>query len=94
MWNLFSPEPDRRKGSVIPMDQDSLWEQVGSRCLELARRELNKETAPDAATLETVERLVEIAISIDELNLRWEAQTRYGAAAFEGLASGRLKAKN
>ncbi len=76
------------------MEENSLWEQVGSRCLELARQELNKETVPTAATVETVERLVGIAISIDDLNLRWTMQTRYGAAAFGGQASGRLRAKN
>lgn len=64
------------------MEQNSLWEQVGNRCLELARQELNKETAPTAATVETAERLVRIAIAIDDLNLRWATQTRYGAAAF------------
>jgi hypothetical protein len=83
-----------RKDEVRKMEQNSLWEQVGNRCLELARQELNKEAAPTAATVETVERLVGIAISIDDLNLRWVAQTRYDAAAFEGLASGRLRAKN
>ena len=62
-----------KKGGVF-MEQNNLWEQVGNRCLELARQELNKETAPAAATVETVERLVGIAISIDDLNLRWEVQ--------------------
>lgn len=76
------------------MEKNSLWEQVGNRCLELAKQELNKETAPTAATVETIERLVGIAISIDTLNLRWAQRTRYGEAAFEGLASGRLRAKN
>lgn len=71
------------------MEQNSLWAQVGNRCLELAKQELGKETAPTAATVETVERLVKIAISIDDLNLRWTMQNRYGAVGPLGLASGR-----
>lgn len=76
------------------MKENSLWEQVGNRCLELAKQELNKETVPTGATVETVGRLVGIAISIDDLNLRWAEQNRYGAAAYQDQASGRLKAKN
>lgn len=64
------------------VEESSLWEQVGNRCLELAKQALNKETAPTEATVETVERLVGIAISIDDLNLRWAKQNRYGAAAY------------
>lgn len=76
------------------MEENNLWLQVGNRCLELAKQELNQEATPTGATVETVERLVGIAIAIDDLNLRWTAQNRYGGAAFEGHASGWLKAKN
>lgn len=64
------------------MEQNNLWEQVGNRCLELAKAELKKETATTGTTVETVERLVRIAISIDKLNLQWAAQTQSGAAGF------------
>ena len=49
----------------------SLWDEIGNRCLKLAKRELEKENATTEATVETVERLVRIAVSIDTLNLHW-----------------------
>ena len=75
-------------------DQRSLWEQVGNGCLELAKQELDRETAPAEVRAVAADRLVRIAISIDDLNLRWTMQTRYGAAGSWGLASGRPEAKS
>lgn len=71
------------------MEKNSLWEQVENRCLELAKQALNKENASTAVTVETVEQLIGIAIAIDDLNFRWTAQNRYGAAGSLGQASGR-----
>ena len=64
--------------------EHSEWEGIGNLCLKLALSELEKETAPTAATVETVRELVRIAIEIDMLNLRWVEQTQYGAAVFQG----------
>ncbi len=68
-------------------EKNNLWVQVGNKCLSHALTLLENETVPTAATVETVRGLVEIAISIDALNLRWEQQTRRGAAAFRGRLS-------
>lgn len=72
---------------------EDLWTKIGSRCLELADKSLD-EAVPTAATVETVKRLVDIAISIDALNLRWATQTRCGASVFPDQAFSRPKAKN
>lgn len=72
------------------MDKEvNLWEQVGNRCLKAALSALEKEAVPTAATVETVNALVETAISIDRLTLLWARQNRYGAAVFRGLPSAR-----
>lgn len=65
----------------------SLWESVGNKCLQLAKQALEKETAPTKETVETVERLVKIAISIDELNLHWVKQNQFDEAASWGRLS-------
>ena len=54
------------------MSETSLWAEVGEECLTKAADLLKKGTTPTAATVEVVKGLVEIAISIDDLNLRWE----------------------
>lgn len=74
--------------------QASLWEQVGNKCLSCALILLESETAPTAATVETAKSLVETAIAIDTLNLRWAEQNRYGAAAFRARLSSLPEAKN
>lgn len=74
--------------------QISLWEQVGNKCLSSALAMLESETAPTAVTVETVRGLVEAAIAIDTLNLRWAEQNRYGAAAFRAQPSAPPEAKN
>lgn len=59
-----------------------LWTEVGNKCLQRASELLDDKTAPAAATAETVRCLVETAISMDMLNLRWAEKTQYGAAVF------------
>ncbi len=66
---------------------DNLWFDVGTKCLTHAKELLDRETAPTAATVETAQKLVHMAIEIDALNLQWEQQSRYGAAAFGGRPS-------
>ena len=73
---------------------DNLWDQVGTQCLRIAKEELDKKTTPTEATVEMVERLVGIAISIDNLNLRWAQQNRFGAAAFADRPFSPQEAKN
>lgn len=63
-----------------------LWTEVGNKCLQRASELLDDKTAPAAATAETVRCLVETAISMDMLNLRWAEKTRYGAKAFQKMA--------
>lgn len=70
------------------------WEQVGNKCLNLARNLLEIEAAPTAATVEAVERLVSIAIAIDKLNLQWAEQNRYGEQVFRGRPSSRRATEN
>lgn len=74
-----------------PKDEDimteyknSLWYKVGNKCLEHAQSLLDSETATTAATVEAVKGLVDVAIAIDMLNLRWSEKNQFGAAAFPG----------
>ncbi len=76
------------------MEVNNLWEQVGNRCLEHALSLLDEKAAPTVATVETVKGLVDVALSIDMLNLHWVRQTRYGAAAFRGQLSSQQGARN
>lgn len=54
------------------MEDKSLWKQASNQCLSKALALLESETAPTAATVETVKGLVETAIAIDTLELQWE----------------------
>lgn len=72
----------------------NLWEQVGNECLSKALNLLKSETAPTAATADAVSRLVETAVSIDELSLCWAEQNRSCAAASLGQTFLRPKAKS
>lgn len=80
------------------MAVNNLWEQVGNRCLEHALNLLDEKTAPTAATVQTVKGLVDVALSIDMLNLHWaqhwEQKTGYSAAAFRGQLSSQQGAGN
>ena len=60
----------------------NLWADVGNACLREARILVSGPTIPTAATVETAKKLVDIAISIDLLNLRWAEYNRHGAAVF------------
>ena len=53
-----------------------IWSDIGCRCLELARTLLLGENEINVETIDKIERLVAIAVSIDTLNLRWEEQSR------------------
>lgn len=74
--------------------EENLWLSVGNRCLSCAADLLNEKTAPAAATVETVEKLVGIAIAIDMLNLRWAEQSRSGAEVFPGQPFSRPTREN
>ncbi len=76
------------------MSQEDLWTKIGNQCLNIAEAELEKMENPTDKSIDRVQRLIAIAISIDELNLRWEAQTRSGAAVFRGPVSVQTKAGN
>ncbi len=67
----------------------NLWFDVGNRCLTIAKDMIKGETAPTVATVETVGKLVNIAIAIDMLNLRWEERTPYEKAVSLGSFSQR-----
>lgn len=63
------------------MDKErNLWNEVGNKCLRRALELLDSETTPTVATAEVVKSLVETAVSMDLLNLRWAIQNRSGAA--------------
>lgn len=63
------------------MDKErNLWNEVGNKCLRRASELLDSETTPTVATAEVVKSLVETAVSMDLLNLRWAIQNRSGAA--------------
>ena len=77
------------------MDKErNLWNEVGNKCLWRASELLDSETTPTAATAEVVKSLVETAISMDLLNLRWAIQNRSGAAASQGQPFSPREAKS
>lgn len=59
--------------------ENSLWVEVGNVCLSNAKDLLKKETRPTAETVALVDKLVQIAVVIDQLNLAWDNQNRCGA---------------
>ena len=74
--------------------EKNLWQDVGNRCLALADELLKQETAPTAETVGTVRGLVEIAVMLDQEDLRWAAQSRSCAAVFRGRPSERPTGEN
>lgn len=50
----------------------NLWESVGNRALELARIVLDATKVPTDEQIRAARGLVDIAIAIDDLNLRWQ----------------------
>ncbi len=59
-------------------------EQVESDCLLKAKALLKSETVPTEATVKMVQSLVEAAVLIDDLDLRWK-QHEHPAAPFGGI---------
>ncbi len=76
------------------MEKVNLWEKAGNSCLTHAIKLLENHPNTDFKTAKTVKMLVETAVSIDTLNLRWEQQTQCGSAAFWGRTSAQKEAKN
>lgn len=73
---------------------ENLFDGIGNLCLKKAKELLDAETAPTAATAETVHVLVHTAIEIDMLNLRWAEQNRFGGAVLRGRTSSRREGEN
>ena len=63
---------------------DKKQEDLVGRCLDLAISVPEMETTPTAATIEVVRELVGIVAMIEQINLRRDAQNRYGAAVSRG----------
>lgn len=76
------------------MKAGNILEKIRNSCLEKATDLLDGKTAPTADTVETVRMLVDIAISIDLLNLRWIEQNQCGAAVFQGQTFPQKEVKN
>ena len=68
------------------MGRTDLWENVGNQCLQLASAKLENMDQLTDENVGLVQKLVSIAITIDQLNLQWAAQTRFGGAVFRGPA--------
>lgn len=91
--NLTTGLPAGRKGAN-KMSQDDLWLKIGNKCLSHAMAVLNNSVTPTEEMANLVQKLVSVAIAIDQLNLQWAAQNRYGAAVYQDPASARTRAKN
>jgi transcriptional regulator with XRE-family HTH domain len=81
LWAV--PQMDENKKGTM---KGNLWESVGNKCLAMAEAMLSEKTTPTAATVEVVEKLVDIAIRIDTLNLHWETKSRSSPAALRDWA--------
>lgn len=84
----------RRQEGGDKMSQDGLWQKVGTKCLNQAIAVLDHTVTPTEEMANLVQTLVSVAIAIDQLNLQWAAQNRYGAAVYQDPASARTRAKN
>ena len=62
------------------MGYKELWDKIENRCLELAYKNLEKETAPTQKEIEAVKDYIAIAKEIEIIKLHWAVQTRCGAA--------------
>lgn len=58
-------------------------------CLEKVEAALKKEEVPSAATLDTIERLMNIVFSIEAIKLSWDRQNRSYAVGSSRQASQR-----
>ena len=65
------------------MSQDDLWQKVWTKCLNQAIAVLDHTVTPTEEMANLVQTLVSVAISIDQRNLQWAAQNRYGAAVYK-----------
>jgi hypothetical protein len=79
----------RKVGIEMNKKEENLWETVGNECLKKAKELLKVETAPTLETVGAVKQFVNIAIAIDELNLRWAEQNRSFSAEHQGQLLGR-----
>lgn len=79
---------------VKKTEQENLWERLGNICLSHAIALLERGTAPTVETVETAKALVEMAVSIDTLNLRWAQQNQCGVAVFQDRISSPRTTKN
>ena len=76
------PAGERKKANGT--EAGNLWEQVESDCLLKAKALLKSETVPTEATVKMVRSLVEAAVLIDDLDLRWK-QHEHPAEPFGGI---------
>ena len=72
----------------------NIWFEVGNKCLKRASELLDSKDGSSFKNIQDAKTLVEIAIAIDDLNLRWATQTRYGGAAFQGRLFSPQEARN
>lgn len=63
----------------------NLWEDVGNECLRKALHILKISSDGDGMAPELVKEWVDIAISIDDLSLRWEQKIQTGNSPFQRL---------
>ena len=52
---------------------ENVWATVANLCLDKSKKMLLNEETPTAATVEVIEKLVNIAVAIDILNVNWAA---------------------
>ncbi len=71
-----------------------LWLEVGNKCLKRASELLDNKATPITETSAAVKQLVEAAVMMDDLNLRWAIQNRSGAAASQGQPFSPREAKS
>ena len=69
-----------------------LWTEIGNKCLRYANELLDGE--PSVESVKMAKDLVEIAVSIDTLNLRWAEQNQYAGVVSRGWPLGSPAAKN
>lgn len=86
---LMSQEPAKAQSAgerkkVSDTETGNLWEQVENDCLLKAKALLKSETVPTEATVKMVQALVEAAVLIDDLDLRWK-QHVHSAEPFGGI---------
>lgn len=76
------------------MAEENLWLEIGNRCLKQALSILESETALTMEAVGAIRALVATAIEIEELNLRYEEQSRFYASGSQGHTLLQHKARN